>query len=189
MQQDMSDHEDFYNESSNKHRKPSGNKLFHELLSLSDYKGSVATIPSGHDNKSGWYDIHQKHVNLLLNSKTRLVLIGDSIVAGLSRYANIWRTFFKIFDTLNYGIGGDHTQHVLWHAENVTLPNSLKYVVIHCGTNNIDRDQPRDIANGIISIRLILQEKCCGLKIIVTGLLPQDSEWSQRQKKIKLITI
>ena len=156
-------------------------------MSLSDYQGSAATTPSGRDNKSGWYDIHQKHVNLSLNSKTILVLIGDSIVAGLSRYVNIWRTFFKTFHTLNYGIGGDRTQHVLWRAENATLPNFLKYVVIHCGTNNIDRDQSRDIANGVISIGLKLQEKCRGLKVIVTGLLPRDSEWSQRRKKINLI--
>ena len=139
---DMSDREDFYKESLNKHRKSSGNKCFHEIQSLSDYKGLVATTPSGHDNKSGWYNIHQKHVNLSLNSKMILVLIGDSIVAGLSHYANIWRTFFKTFDTLNYGIGGDRTQHVLSHAKNATLPSSLKYVVIHGGTNNIDCDQP-----------------------------------------------
>ena len=105
----------------------------------------------------------------------------------MSRYANIWRIFFKTFHTLNYGIGGDRTQHVLWRAENATLPNSLKYVVIHCGTNNIDRDQPRDIANGVISIGLKLQEKCRGLEVIVTGLLPRDSEWSQRRKKNNLI--
>ena len=187
MPQDISDREDFYKDSSNKYRKSSGNKSFSELLSLSDYQGSAATTPSGRDNKNGWYDIHQKHVNLSLNSKTILVLIGDSIVAGLSHYANIWRTFFKTFHTLNYGIGGDRTQHVLWRAENATLPNSLKYVVIQCGTNNIDRDQPRDIANSVISIGLKLQEKCRGRKVIVTGLLPRDSEWSQRRKKINSI--
>ena len=59
--------------------------------------------------------------------------------------------------------------------------------MIHCGTNNIDRDQPRDIANGVIAIGLTLQEKCSGLKVIVTGLLPRDPEWSHRRKKIKLI--
>ena len=89
MLQDISDREDFYKDLSNKHRKLSGNKSFCELLSLSDYQDSVAATPSGCDNKSGWYDIHQKHVNLSLNSKTILVFIGDSIVAGLSCYANI----------------------------------------------------------------------------------------------------
>ena len=104
MRQDISDREDFYKDSSNKHRKSSGNKSFCELLSLSDYQGSAGTTPSGRDNKSRWYDIHQKHVNLSLNSKTILVLIGDLIVAALSCYANIWRTFFKTFHSLNYGI-------------------------------------------------------------------------------------
>ena len=42
--------------------------------------------------------------------------------------------------------------------------------------------------NMYISIGLKLQEKCRGLKVIVTGLLPRDSEWSQRRKKINLIT-
>ena len=43
------------------------------------------------------------------------------------------------------------------------------------------------MANGVISIGLKLQEKCCGLKVIVTGLLSRDSEWSQGRKKINLI--
>ena len=60
MQQDISDHEDFYKDSSNKHRKSSGTKSFCKLLSVSNYQGSAATAPSGRDNKSGWYDIHQK---------------------------------------------------------------------------------------------------------------------------------
>ena len=117
MLQDISDHEDFYKDSSNKHQKSSGNKLFCELLSLSDFQGLAATTPSGRDNKNGWYNIHQKHINLSLNSKMILVLIGDSIVAGLSHYTNTWQTFFKTFHALNYGIGGDHMQYVLWHAD------------------------------------------------------------------------
>ena len=40
MPQDISDREDFYKDSSNKYRKSSGNKLFSELWSLSDYQGS-----------------------------------------------------------------------------------------------------------------------------------------------------
>ena len=67
MPQDISDREDFYKDSSNKHQNLSGNKSLCELLSLSDYQGSAATTPSGCDNKSRWYDIHQKHVTLSLN--------------------------------------------------------------------------------------------------------------------------
>ena len=68
MSQNMSDRQDFYKDSPNKHRKLSGNKSFHELLSFNDYKGSAVTTPSGRSNKSGWYNIHQKHVNISLNS-------------------------------------------------------------------------------------------------------------------------
>ena len=56
--------------------------------------------------------------------------------------------------------------------------------MIHCGTNNIEQDQPCDIANGIISIWLAFQEKRPGIKVIVTGLLPRDLDWSYRRDKI-----
>jgi len=158
---------------------------FSDLLSLSDYNNSPATTPSGRDNKAGWYNIHDKHTSLSSTSKTQIILIGDSIIAGLSRYPRIWQAYFKPHRALNFGIGGDRTQHVLWRAENIDLPQTTKYLVIHCGTNNIDRDSPRDIANGIISIGLTLQEKNPGLKVVVTGILPRDLDWSHRRDKIK----
>ena len=83
-----------------------------------------------------------------------------------------------------FGIGGDRTQHVLWRAEHIKLPATTKIAVIHCGTNNIEQDQPWDIANGIISIGLAFQEKRPGIKVIVTGLLPRDFDWSYRRDKI-----
>ena len=57
-------------------------------------------------------------------------------------------------------------------------------MVVHCGTNNIDVDRPRDIACGIVSIGLKLQELKPDIKVIVTGLLPRDLNWSGRRDKI-----
>ena len=82
-----------------------------------------------------------------------------------SRYTDIWRKFFAPLNALNLGIGGDRTQHVLWRAENLDISPSTKFVVLHCGTNNIDRDTPTCIANGIISIALTFQEKVVSMMI------------------------
>ena len=57
--------------------------------------------------------------------------------------------------------------------------------MIHCGTNNIDRDSPRNIANGVISSGLVLQEHNWKLQVIITGLIPRDYEESYRRHKIK----
>ena len=55
---------------------------------------------------------------------------------------------------LNLGIGGDRMQHVLWRSMNIDLNPNAKYVIIHCGTNNVDKDQPRAIGKSIMAIRV-----------------------------------
>ena len=50
------------------------------------------------------------------------------------------------------------------------LPDSLKYVIVHCGTNNVGKDEPVDI-----------------VKIFVSGLLPRDQFPSKTRNIIDLI--
>ena len=103
----------------------------------------LATTPTGRNNKVGWY---KRHSNLDIRRKRlypSVLLIGDSIVASLSRYQTVWKKYFKLYKALNCGISGDRTQHVLWRAEGLSVPPSLKYVVIHCGTNNLNHNEPR----------------------------------------------
>ena len=155
---------------------------------MTGYNSFPTTTPVSRDAR--WHDIHLKHVRLANSNKNicELVLFGDSIVSGLSRYANVWK-YFRPMRTLNMGIGGDRTQHVLWRAQNMVLPTNVNIAVLHCGTNNIDRDSPRDIANGIASIGVALQERKPGLKIVLTGLLPRDLFWSLRRDKIQQTNI
>ena len=67
----------------------------------------------------------------------------------------------------------DRTQHVLWRAKDLSVPPSVKYVVVHCGTNNLDDDEPKFIADDIIKSGKLFQEKLAAdVKIILTSLLP-----------------
>ena len=50
------------------------------------------------------------------------LLIDDSIIAGLSRYSNIWKRYFKSLSAINCGIGGDRVENILWRCQN--LPSS-----------------------------------------------------------------
>ena len=64
-------------------------------------------IPCMRD-KFGWYDSHKKQVASLRHSDASVLLIGDSIIAGLQRYRNVWRKYFKHqYESLNFGIDGD----------------------------------------------------------------------------------
>ena len=42
------------------------------------------------------------------------LLIGDSIIAGLSHYSNIWMRYFKPLNAINCGIGGGRVENILW---------------------------------------------------------------------------
>ena len=145
---------------------------------------SSAISPSQRHSKPFWHETHRKHVLLAKTSQSQTVLIGDSIVAGLKRYESVWAQF-KPTNSLNFGVAGDRIQHVLWRAMNIQLNSSTKYIVIHCGTNNLDSDDPCDIANGIISIGLTFQNKYAELKILISPLLPRDpNKRSIRRTKI-----
>ena len=101
----------------------------------------MTTIPTARFSKPNWLELHLKHCSFLTNDKSATILIGDSIVAGLSRYQNIWNGNFS-FDTLNCGIGGDKVQNVLCRAHNLPAVKSVRNIVILCVTNNVHLDAP-----------------------------------------------
>ena len=99
----------------------------------------------------------------------------------------MWSKYFEPLRALNFGVGGDRTQHVLWSIENGEIPLNLQVAFVHCGTNNLDRDNPDEIRDGIASIVYTIQEKKPNANFIVSGLLPRDQEISFRRDKIKLV--
>ena len=119
-------------------------------------------------------------------SLSSVLLVGDSLVNGLARYHRVWSKYFEPLRALNFGVGGDRTQHVLWRIENCEIPLNLQVAFVHCGTNNLDRDNPAEIRDGIASIVYTIQEEKPNANFIVSGLLPRDQEISFRRDKIKL---
>ena len=76
---------------------------------------------------------------------------------------------------------------MLWRIENGEIPLNVQVAFVHCGTNNLDHDNPAEIRDGIASIVYTIQEKKPNANIIVSGLLPRDQEISSRRDKIKLV--
>ena len=125
---------------------------------------------------------HRFQKKLLKNSAAPIIIIGDSIATGLRRYRHIWRNYFK--DALNLGIGGDRVENVLWRARDISLPHTTLFVIIHCGTNNVDQSQPEDIAVGVMKIAETFMKNHPKITTIITGMLPRDKTYSFRQAKI-----
>ena len=100
----------------------------------------MAIIPTESFYKSNWIEYHRNHSSMIKDTKPDTLLLGDSIVAGLSRYPNIWNEYFAPINGLNVGNGGDRIENALWRAIDLPLPLSVKNIVILCETNNIPID-------------------------------------------------
>ena len=134
--------------------------------------------------KPNWLELHLKQCSFLTNGNCGTILIGDSILAGLRRYQNIWNENFS-FNTLNCVIGGDKVQNVLWQAQNLPTVKSIRNVVILCGTNDLHLDAPEDIADGIIEIGSTFKRLYTNVNVFICGILPSDCYWSINQVYIK----
>ena len=146
-----------------------------KLLKLGLYR-SVSCTRVKRLFKKNWSELFMNHQIDLSCSTPSTIVIGDSIAAGLARFSDVWHNFFR--NALNLGIGGDRTEHIIWRVDNLSFPASIKYVIIHCGTNNIKFNNPTDIANGILCVYYLIQSKLPNAQIIVTGLFPRSQKSS-----------
>ena len=122
----------------------------------------MTAIPTAWQSKTNWMKPHLKHCSRLNNKSFGTILIGDSLIAGLTLYSKVWNEFFKPLNAFTCRIGGDGVQHVLWRAHDLHCFSSLRNVIILCGTNNLCQGSPEDIANGrIIYSELFQTRKQC----------------------------
>ena len=118
------------------------------------------------------------------NRNVQAVLLGDSLIQGLSRYKKVWNSIFGK-DTLNCGIRGDKVENLLWRAEKLEFPPAIRQIVIHCGTNNIEENTSNDIANGLLCSALIIKKRNSVTNIYTPVFYPVISEKPTREIRSK----
>jgi lysophospholipase L1-like esterase len=146
---------------------------------LPPQKAFVAAEKFGNDGKvnPGFLAAHGKYVAQAKDGKARLVFLGDSITAGWARQPTIWEKAFGAYDPVNFGIGGDRTQHVLWRIENGELEViKPKAVVLMIGTNNSGSDSAEDIAKGVTAIVDTIKAKQPQAKILLLAVFPRGEK-------------
>ena len=147
-------------------------------------RNDYRNLDSKKRSKSGWMETHYHQKELLRKSYASVVVIGDSIVAGLRCYQIVWRDFILQSKTINLGIGGDQVENVLRRINDIVLPKSIRSVVVHCGTNNIDTNSSNEISVGVVTIARFISHCYPNVEIIVGGLLPRDFHWYTQRVKI-----
>jgi len=145
------------------------------------------TKPHPRLSKIGWMDSYSKLNTLSECSTHNILLIGDSLIYGLGRYGLVWERYFKNRHTLNCGIRGNKAVNVLWRSQHMSLSPSLRFIVIHCGTNDLNSSIPNDIALAVLNTGSTFKKRSPKSSIIITGLLPRDINPSARRNKIKMV--
>ena len=90
----------------------------------------MASIPSKRINNNKWYKIHCNYCFHVNHDDIKSIIIGDSFVAGLTRYNNVWKNFLvadidEINDLLSFksSVNNFHfiDQSYRWTLNNGTL--------------------------------------------------------------------
>jgi lysophospholipase L1-like esterase len=140
------------------------------------------TIPS--DSNSRARPVNDKYcrdrVAAAKGHPVDILFVGDSITeawttksgGGVDRGAAIWNKTYAPRNALNFGVGADRTQHVLWRMDNMDVQDlKPRVTVLLIGTNN-NIDPAADIAAGVQAVIAKLETMYPMSKIILVSILP-----------------
>ena len=105
------------------------------------------------------------------------MIIGDSVVTGLTRCTNIWKSYFGS-RLISLGISEDRVENILWRSRNIPFLPSLQNVVTLLTTNNINKDTPYVIVQGLITIGSVFKNQSSNPNIFIYGILSRDESFS-----------
>jgi lysophospholipase L1-like esterase len=142
-----------------------------------------STQPSDANAKRrvAWYQDCEKRVAEMKGKPVDVIFIGDSITENFIKEPtatwdmvgkSVWEKHYAGRNVLNFGVGADATEHVLWRFEHMDIKGfSPKVAVILIGTNNT-QDSPQQIAAGVKAVLDKTRQTFAGVKVILVSILP-----------------
>lgn len=122
-----------------------------------------------------------------------IAFIGDSITQGWEGNGKtVWTNYYGNRKCLNFGVGGDRTEHVLWRFENGQLDGvKPKAAVLMIGTNNSNNNKDgteqystEEILAGVQAIIKEIRSRLPDTKLLVLGIFPRGKTFSNQRGKL-----
>ncbi len=142
---------------------------------------------------------HESFNEISKLGEAQLVFLGDSITAGWSGKGKAaWERVWAPMKAVNFGIGGDRTEHILWRLQNGNYDGlKPKLTVLMIGTNNtghqgrsaIEHDgvvytsPAAHTASGVEAIIKKLQEKQPQMKILLLAIFPRGADNNDKYRQ------
>ena len=129
---------------------------------------------------SNWQKLHKQFVATTLKQgkQIHLVFYGDSITYGwsLKEGINTWKQYYGNLSAVNYGIGGDRTEQLVYRISNGEVEGlNPKVVVLKIGTNNMGRNTAEDIAHGVKAVIDLLHKKLSNTNVLLLAILSRNT--------------
>ncbi|MDO3387026.1 GDSL-type esterase/lipase family protein [Gilvimarinus sp. SDUM040013] len=122
---------------------------------------------------SNWYEWHAADVALAEQGQARVVFLGDSITQGWDH--ELWEQHFAPLGAVNFAIGGDLTQNMLWRLDHGNVEKlDPELVVLMAGVNNYLHHQatPEDTFLGVKAVVDRALDYYPNANLILQGILP-----------------
>jgi lysophospholipase L1-like esterase len=143
--------------------------------------GNSAIQPAPRD--AGWVKRHEGFVAQAKKGNADILFMGDSITDGW-RGQKLWKEKFEPLMAVDFGIGGDQTQHVLWRIQHGECDGiKPKVIVLMIGTNNLGRNSVPEIVEGITAIVKDFRNRLPEAKILLLGVFPRAEKAADPLRK------
>lgn len=153
---------------------------------ISSVLGASQNPASAPEIRNPWMDQHERIDARLKRGPSEILFIGDSITynwASNSRGKPVWDQYYGHLDVVNMGISGDKTENILWRLQHSSLEEvKPKVAVVLAGINNIHRDRPEQIAEGVEAIVNEILTRAPSCQVLLMGLFPRGYQASAPER-------
>ena len=132
-------------------------------------------ITQPYTNTGNWMQRHDGFVARAKQGDIDFVLQGDSITDGFSTTGKtVYQKAFGGWKTVNFGIGGDTCQNVIYRFQNGELDGyKAKVFMLMIGTNNTRSYTGEEIAAGVTKIVDLIKDKQPQARILLLAIFPR----------------
>jgi lysophospholipase L1-like esterase len=127
-----------------------------------------------------------KYTEQSKQGEAQLVFLGDSITQGWEGAGKeAWEKHFAPLKAVNFGIGGDRTEHILYRFEQGNLDGlKPKALVLMIGTNNTGHrmGEAPNTAAGIKAILDGVAKKCPDTKVLLLAVFPRGEKPTDKMR-------
>ena len=147
-------------------------------------------------HSAGWFDQCKARVAAAKGQPIDLMFIGDSLTQNFMEAPTdkwklvgieVWNKHYAQRRALNFGVGSDGTQHVLWRLEHMDVAGfTPKVIVLEIGVNNMS-SPTAEIVAGTRAVLDKLRAMYPAAKIVLMAILPNGRN-QQRTKEVNAET-